>query len=145
MSPNDKRLPADFAKAVIEGRDLEILSDGSPTRTFCYISDAVTGYLKILLLGRFDVFNIGMERPEISVREFAELFETEARQTIGCRAQDSFAVSKEKEYLTDNPNRRCPDISKARSILGYDPSVGIADGITRYLEFLMLEKAQQSS
>ena len=87
---NDKRLPADFAKAVIEGRDLEILSDGKPTRTFCYISDAINGYLKVLLHDKFDVFNIGMDKPELSVREFAEIFNKEGKAIFDYKGKISF-------------------------------------------------------
>jgi len=144
MSTGDKRLPADFAKAVMEGRDLEILSDGTPTRTFCYISDAIAGYLKVLLYGKLDVFNIGMDKPEITVREFAEIFEQQGRAVAGYEGRISFAVAREQDYLTDNPNRRRPDISRARSVLGYEPSVGVVDGVRRYLEFLTIEKASAS-
>jgi UDP-glucuronate decarboxylase len=136
MNINDKRLPADFAKAVVEGRDLEILSDGTPTRTFCYISDAVTGYLKVLLHGKFDVFNIGMDKPELSVKEFAALFNQKGKEVLNYGGKISFNQSNDKEYLTDNPNRRCPDISKAKKILGYNPTVKVEDGISRYLQFL---------
>lgn len=144
MNVNDKRLPADFAKAVIEGRDLEILSDGSPTRTFCYISDAINGYLKVLLHGKFDYFNIGMDNPELSVKQFAELFNEQGRRIFDYKANISFKVSADKEYLTDNPNRRCPDIAKARTILNYDPSVLVKDGIGRYLEFLHINNGKLS-
>jgi UDP-glucuronate decarboxylase len=136
MSISDKRLPADFAKAVVEGRDLEILSDGTPTRTFCYISDAITGYLKVMLHGRFDVFNIGMDKPEISVRQFAEYFNKAGKEVFGYQGQISFNVSQDQDYLTDNPNRRCPDISKARNLLSYSPQVLVEQGIHRYLSFL---------
>ena len=144
MNINDKRLPADFAKAVIEGRDLEILSDGSPTRTFCYISDAINGYLKVLLHGKFDVFNIGMDNPELSVKEFAEIFNKEGKEIFDYKGKISFNVSTDKEYLTDNPNRRCPDIAKARTLLGYDPQVLVSDGVKRYLQFLKLNNGKLS-
>lgn len=144
MNINDKRLPADFAKAVIEGRDLEILSDGKPTRTFCYISDAVTGYLKVLLHGSFDVFNIGMDRPEMSVKEFAETFNRVGKEVVDYKGSISFSVSDDKEYMTDNPNRRCPDLTKARTILNYQPSVLVEDGIRRYLTFLHLNNGKLS-
>ena len=136
MNINDKRLPADFAKAVIEGRDLEILSDGKPTRTFCYISDAINGYLKVLLHDNFDVFNIGMDRPELSVREFAEIFNKEGKEIFDYKGKISFNTSDDKDYMTDNPNRRCPNLTKSRTILNYDPTVMVADGIKRYLQFL---------
>jgi UDP-glucuronate decarboxylase len=140
MNINDKRLPADFAKAVVENRDVDIYSDGTPTRTFCYISDAIQGYLKVLLHDQFDVFNIGMDKPEVSVQEFAEMFVRQGRHIYGYEGNIDFKVSADKEYLTDNPNRRCPDISKARSILQYDPTVSVEEGIGRFLEFLKINK-----
>lgn len=142
MNINDKRLPADFAKAVVEGRDLEILSDGTPTRTFCYISDAINGYLKVLLHDGFDVFNIGMDKPELSVKEFARIFEEQGKSIFDYKGKISFSESADKEYLTDNPNRRCPDLTKARTILNYNPTVMVQDGIGRYLQFLHINKGQ---
>src|SRR5262249_24558360 len=59
MRIDDRRLPADLARSVLDGRDIVILSDGRPTRTFCYVADAVVGYLKCLLHGAFEAFNIG--------------------------------------------------------------------------------------
>jgi len=140
MSIYDKRLPADFAHAVVNGQDLQILSDGTPTRTFCYISDAINGYLKVLLHGQFDVFNIGMDKPEISVKEFSKIFNEAGKEIFDYQGKISFAVAADKEYLTDNPNRRCPDISKARTVLGYEPVVNVESGIRRYLQFLHLNK-----
>lgn len=67
MSINDKRVPADFVKSIVENKDIEIFSDGTPKRTFCYISDAICGYLKILLYGKFDYFNIDIDKNEISI------------------------------------------------------------------------------
>jgi len=141
MRIGDKRLPADFAKCVVDGRDMEILSDGSPTRTFCYISDAITGYLKCLLHGEFDYFNIGIDKPEISVRTFAGIFQAAAQEIYGRTPNISFGQSDDAEYLTDNPNRRCPDIAKARSVLAYDPQVLVEEGVSRYLQFLKHEGA----
>ncbi len=142
MNINDKRLPADFAKAIVEDRNLEILSDGTPTRTFCYISDAINGYLKVLLHGQFDFFNIGMDKPELSVREFAEVFNQQGKEIFSYKGQITFNQSADKDYLTDNPNRRCPDISKARSILNYDPAVPVYEGIKRYMEFLFINNSK---
>jgi UDP-glucuronate decarboxylase len=138
MSINDKRLPADFAKAVTENRDINILSDGSPTRTFCYISDAITGYLKVLLHDKLDVFNIGIEKPEVSVKEFANLFVKNARDILGYKGAAIFSKPDDKEYMTDNPNRRCPDISKARKILHFNPEIYVDEGIGRFLNFLKI-------
>ena len=138
MNINDKRLPADFAKAIIEGRDLEIFSDGSPTRTFCYISDAITGYLKVLLFGKLEAFNIGIDKPEITVKQFSEYFVNHGKDVFGYTGEIKFSKSPDSEYLTDNPNRRCPNIDKAKNILGYDPTIYVDKGIGRFLQFLKI-------
>ena len=142
MNINDKRLPADFAKCVHENLDMIMFSDGKPTRTFCYISDAITGYLKVLTYGKLDVFNIGIDKPEVSVREFAELFAKNARKIYGYEVKVVFQVSDDSEYMTDNPNRRCPDISKAKNILGYNPSIYVDEGISRFLQFINIYKGE---
>lgn len=139
MRLGDKRLPADFAKAVIDDRDLIILSDGTPTRTFCYVSDAVTGYLLCLLHGRYDYFNIGIEKPEIMVRELAEIYRAAGAEIFGYSGQVHYEQSEDPAYLADNPNRRCPVIAKARQELGYAPSVLVEEGVRRYLQFLKEE------
>ncbi len=142
MSLDDGRVPADFAKAVMEGRDIEILSDGMPTRTFCYISDAIVGYLKVLCHGRFEVFNIGIETPEITIRDLADIFCREGRRSLGYVGQSSFGQSADGKYLVDNPSRRCPDIAKARQLLGFDPVIDVKRGVGRFLDFLKSEGAR---
>lgn len=136
MRINDKRVPADFALAIKENRDIEILSDGSPTRTFCYIADAINGYLKILLHGTYDYFNIGIERPEITIAQLAEYYAEAGREVFGYTGKVVYATSGDKDYLTHNPQRRCPDISKARRILHYAPSVPVEEGVKRFLSFI---------
>ncbi len=142
MNINDKRLPADFAKAVHEDKDLVMFSNGKPTRTFCYIADAITGYLKVLLHGQLDVFNIGIDKPEVSVAEFANLFHKNAERIYNYSGKVVFEVSDDEEYMTDNPNRRCPNIEKAKDILNYEPSISVDEGIGRYLEFLKINNGK---
>lgn len=139
MRLGDKRLPADFATCVTENRDIVILSDGTPTRTFCYVSDAVTGYLLCLLHGQYDYFNIGIEKPEIMVKDFAKLYQQAGAEVYGYSGQVFYEQSDDPEYMTDNPNRRSPIITKARTILGYDPQILVEEGIGRYLRFLKHE------
>ena len=140
MRLDDKRLPADFAKCVLNEQDIAILSDGSPTRTFCYISDAITGYMKCLLHGEYDYFNIGIDHPEITVLELAKIYQNTASELFGVQISLLYEQSKDPDYLTDNPNRRCPVIDKARKVLGYDPKILVQEGIRRYLKFLKHEK-----
>jgi UDP-glucuronate decarboxylase len=136
MRLNDKRVPADFALAILEGRDIEILSDGAPTRTFCYIADAVTGYLKILAHGEYDYFNIGIENPEVTINSLAEIYVSAGQIILGYKGAIRYAVSEDRNYLTNNPQRRCPDITKAREMLAYNPSIEVEEGVTRFLRFI---------
>jgi len=138
MRLNDARVPADFANAVRQNRDIEMFSDGSPTRTFCYVSDAITGYLKCLFHAKdgFEAFNIGMDKPEISIRRLAEIYQQAGQDIFGYTGQMRFAASKDKEYLQNNPNRRCPVIDKARKLLSYDPQITVEQGVRYFLEYI---------
>lgn len=138
MRLNDARVPADFANAIRQNRDLIMFSDGSPTRTFCYISDAITGYLKALLYAKkgFETFNIGMDKPEISIRRLAELYAEAGREIFSYTGQVKFAVSEDKDYLKNNPNRRCPVIDKARKLLDYQPQVPVEEGVRYFLTYV---------
>jgi UDP-glucuronate decarboxylase len=140
MRLGDRRLPADLAKCVMEGRDIVLYSDGSPTRTFCYISDAITGYFLCLLHGKFDAFNIGIEKPEITIRQLANIYKVAAGEIIGYTGEVRFEVSEDKDYLSHNPQRRCPIIAKARTVLGYSPKIYVEDGVRRYLRYLAGER-----
>ncbi|HJT80185.1 MAG TPA: NAD-dependent epimerase/dehydratase family protein [Chthoniobacterales bacterium] len=130
----DRRVIPDFVTNLLSGHDLVLLSDGSPTRTFCYVADAIIGYYKILTRGRSgEAYNIGTESPEVSMLELAELLRDIAREQLGYKGQVIRKASADREYLTDNPQRRCPSIGKARSELGFEPGIAIEDGLRRTL------------
>lgn len=130
----DRRVIPDFAGNVLSGKDICLLSDGSPTRTFCYITDAIVGYLKVLTQGkRGEAYNIGIEKPEISMATLAEMIVANAASIWGYQGRVVRAKSSDRDYLVDNPNRRCPVIQKARDELNYSPTIGIEEGIRRTL------------
>jgi nucleoside-diphosphate-sugar epimerase len=130
----DRRVLPDFARDIFAGRDIVMLSDGAPKRTFCYVADAVQGYYKILTRGgKGEPYNVGVEKPEISVVELAELCVRLARELFGYKGKVLRQASKDMDYLVDNPARRCPIITKARVDLGYEPSVGLEEGLRRSL------------
>ena len=130
----DKRVLPDYARDVLNGRDIAMLSDGSPKRTFCYVADAICGYYKILVKGRpGEAYNVGVETPEISMLDLAEKIVAQARLLFGYQGKVVRQHSSDKDYLLDNPNRRCPIIEKARTELGYDPSILIDEGLRRSL------------
>ena len=128
----DRRVIPDFARDVFAGRDIMMRSTGSPRRTFCYVADAVAGYYKVLVNGRpGEAYNIGVERPEISIEELAEKVAALGRSLFGYEGR---VVSKvDEEYLKDNPERRCPLITKARKHVGYAPTILVDEGLRRAL------------
>jgi nucleoside-diphosphate-sugar epimerase len=128
----DGRVLPDFARDVFAGRDMSMLSDGSPKRTFCYATDAIAGYYKVLVRGHLgEPYNVGIDRPEISIAQLAQYVRQSAEQLFGYRGQVRLGKSAEADYLIDNPNRRCPVIDKARTHLGFDPRVLVEEGIHR--------------
>ena len=130
----DRRVIPDFARDIFAGRDIVLLSDGSTTRTFCYAADAVAGYYKILVNGRRgEAYNIGVEAPEISMADLARKLVALARELFGYKGKIVHRQSDDKDYLIDNPNRRCPVIDKARAELGYDPQISLDEGLRRSL------------
>jgi UDP-glucuronate decarboxylase len=135
MSLADKRLPADLASSVIANTDIVLHSDGKPTRTFCYVADAIVGYFKALTLGVNGTFNIGSDLEEMSVLELANRFAQIGRESFGYLGEVKMLASQDKDYLADNPQRRCPDLSKARTVLNYEPRIPINQGIWNYLRF----------
>jgi nucleoside-diphosphate-sugar epimerase len=131
---SDRRVLPDFARDILAGRDIVMLSDGSPRRTFCYVADAIIGYYKVLVRGRSgEAYNVGVEQPEVSMAEVGERMARLARDLFGYPGKVVRGESQDAAYLVDNPNRRCPVITKARSELGYDPVVGLDEGLRRSL------------
>lgn len=143
MRLNDRRLPADFAKNVMSNEDIVIYSDGTPTRTFTYVADSIVGDLKVLLYHTFDIFNIGSEAPEITVAQLADYYIKAGQDTVGYIGKITYRISYDKDYLTDNPTRRCPDLSKAKRLLGYKPTIKVGEGICRFLQFLQESDEQE--
>ncbi len=130
----DRRVIPDFSRDILAGRDIVMLSDGSATRTFCYVADAVTCYYKILVNGRpGEAYNAGVETPEISMLDLARKMASLGGELFGYRGEVIHRPSDDKDYLVDNPNRRCPIITKARTELGYDPRVSLDEGLRRSL------------
>jgi UDP-glucuronate decarboxylase len=130
----DRRVIPDFARDILSGRDIIMLSDGSATRTFCYVADAIVGYYKILVRGKNgEAYNIGVEEPEIPVRDLAERMVEIARDLWGYTGKVVVKASNDKKYLVDNPTRRCPQIVKARNDLGYNPTITLNEGLRRSL------------
>lgn len=131
MGERDYRVLPNFASRIKGGHPLHIYSSGNQTRTFCYITDAITGFLKVLVKGvPGEPYNIGNPRPEISMIDTAELIKKILNIEIGIDT-----VEYPDSYPADEPNRRCPDISKARAHVAYNPQVELGEGLRRFLSW----------
>jgi len=130
----DRRVIPDFMRDVLQDKNIKLFSDGSPSRTFCYITDAIIGYFKILVNGKAgEPYNIGLSEPEITIKDLAEKTISVGQSLLDYSGKLEFATSNDPGYLVDNPNRRCPDITKAQEQLGYEPKVDLEEGLYRNL------------
>jgi dTDP-glucose 4,6-dehydratase/UDP-glucuronate decarboxylase len=126
---DDQRIIPDLVSAVLKGGPIKLFSDGRPTRSFCYARDFAAALLLVLLSSENgEAFNIGNDE-EISIRTAAET----VAESLGTAAplKVEYTVSDDCDYLTDNPNRRCPNLAKIRSRLGWSPEVKFREGIAR--------------
>lgn len=133
---DDKRVIPDIAKDILKNKNVVLYSNGKPSRTFCYVADAIVGYFKILVKGKSgEAYNIGTEKPEIDILSLANKMTKIARKEFGYKGGVKFAKNADKEYLTDNPQRRCPVIRKAKKDLGYNPQISLDDGLLRIMKW----------
>ncbi len=132
---DDRRVIPDFFNDAISNKKINILSNGAPTRSFCYITDAMCGFMSALLSEHDgEAFNIGNDEQEVSMKELAEV----VCKIVG-DAKIVFSESKDDKYLTDNPQRRCPDLSKAKSMLSYKPQISLEYGLSRLYEWYIAD------
>lgn len=131
MKENDYRVLPNFASRIIANCPLWVYGEGKQTRTFCYITDAINGFLRVLVKGvPGEPYNIGNPKPEISMLGLAESIS----KILKCEIKVDL-VDYPDSYPADEPQRRCPDISKARIQLEYNPTVDFMDGLKRYLDW----------
>jgi dTDP-glucose 4,6-dehydratase len=121
MRPNDGRVVSNFIVQALQGTNLTIYGDGTQTRSFCFVDDEVRGLLALLDSSEHDPVNIGNPN-EFTVSELAEL------------VVELTNSSSEVEYHplpVDDPTQRCPDITRAKELLGWEPTVELREGIER--------------
>ena len=119
MRAGDGRAIPAFINQALQGEEITVFGDGSQTRSFCYVSDLVEGISRLLLSDVSDPVNLGNPR-EMSVLEMAQLI----LRLIGSKI--SIVM---KPLPQDDPKVRQPDISRARSLLGWEPRVSVEQGI----------------
>lgn len=129
MGHADKRVLPMFAYKALNNEKIPVHGDGLQTRTFCYISDAIAGFTKVLINGEpGQAYNIGNDENEISMRDLAELFV----KVSGEEASHEL-IEYPSTYPGGEPQRRSPDLTKARTHLSYEPAVSLEEGLLRFI------------
>lgn len=131
MPENDYRVLPSFASQIRKGMPLRVYGAGTQTRTYCYVTDALVGFMLAVLRGvPGEAYNIGNPEPELTVLELVQRIE----KVLG-RKVDYHLIEYPDAYPADEPMRRCPDIRKARLQLRYEPRVDIDQGLGRFLSW----------
>lgn len=125
MRPRDGRVVPAFVTQVLKGEPITIFGDGRQTRSFCYVDDLVDGIVRLASSDIHEPVNLGNPQ-EMSMLEFAERIQA----ACGRRTTLSF-----RPLPVDDPRVRQPDISRARSLLGWEPRVPIDDGLRRTVDY----------
>jgi dTDP-glucose 4,6-dehydratase len=124
MRLNDGRALPNFVYQALSGQPITVYGTGSQTRSFCYVSDLIEGIYRLMMSNEHEPTNIGNPQ-EITILEFAE----RVRTLLGVTSPIVF-----EPLPQDDPKQRCPDISKARRLLGWEPKVNLEEGLKKTLE-----------
>lgn len=129
MRPNDGRVVSNFIVQALRGKSLTVYGEGTQTRSFCYVSDLINGITSLLSAppsGEMNTpFNMGNPE-EGTVRDLA----TKVLKITGSSSRLEF-----RELPVDDPHVRCPDITRAKNILGWKPEVGIDQGLQLTIDY----------
>jgi dTDP-glucose 4,6-dehydratase len=125
MRLNDGRALPNFVYQALTGKPITVYGSGQQTRSFCYVSDLIEGIYRLMQSEEHAPVNIGNPH-EITILEFAERIRTLLRSAVAIEF---------KPLPQDDPRQRCPDISKARRLLQWEPKVDLEEGLRRTLEY----------
>jgi UDP-glucuronate decarboxylase len=135
MHPNDGRAVSNFIVQALKGEDITVYGDGLQTRAFCYVEDLIEGFVRMMASPDDVTGPINLGNPhEIPVRELAE----RVIDLIGARSQIVH-----RPLPQDDPLQRCPDIARAQQMLGWQPRVGLDEGLRETITYFdrILNKA----
>jgi UDP-glucuronate decarboxylase len=137
MHPNDGRVVSNFIVQALRGEDITLFGDGSQTRAFCYVSDMVDGFIRMMATDEDVTGPMNLGNPhEIPVRALAE-------RVIALTGSRSAIVH--RPLPEDDPLQRCPDIARARQVLGWEPTVQLDQGLQHtiaYFDTLLTERGK---
>jgi dTDP-glucose 4,6-dehydratase len=135
LHPGDGRVISNFMMQALRGEPLTIYGDGKQTRSFCYVDDLIEGIVRLSRSEEHLPVNIGNPE-EYTILECARA----VLEVTGSRSELRFL-----DLPVDDPARRRPDITKARTLLGWEPRVGLKEGLKKSLEFFRSHAVQRAS
>jgi dTDP-glucose 4,6-dehydratase len=127
MHLDDGRVVPNFIQQALRGEPLTVYGDGLQTRSFCYVDDLIEGIVKLLLSDEHHPVNIG-NPVELTILEFAK----KINEIVGNKAGIMY---KQADRLESDPQRRRPDITRARTILGWEPQVDLEKGLLKTIPY----------
>jgi len=137
MHPQDGRVVSNFIVQALRGEDITVYGDGSQTRAFCYVDDLIEGWVRLMATGDDVTGPINIGNPtEIPVRELAERVIAQ----VGARSRIVY-----RPLPVDDPLQRCPDITQAKAVLGWEPKVPLEIGLEKtiaYFDKLLTERGE---
>jgi UDP-glucuronate decarboxylase len=128
MLENDGRVVSNFIVQALRGNELTVYGDGSQTRSFCYISDLIEGIIRLMNTVTDDIHlpvNIG-NPGEFTIKELAE----EVARQCGIEARIKY-----EPLPQDDPRQRQPDITRAKALLGWEPTIPLRVGLEKTIEY----------
>jgi UDP-glucuronate decarboxylase len=127
MHPNDGRVVSNFVIQALKGQPITVFGDGRQTRAFCYVDDLIEGFLRLMNAPDDVTGPINLGNPhEFTIAELAEL-------VVDITGSKSKLIN--RPLPVDDPMQRCPDIAKARTLLGWEPKVALRDGLKRTIDY----------
>jgi len=132
LNKNDGRVISNFIVQALDDKPITIYGDGSQTRSFCYVDDQINGLIKLMNSDYNLPVNIGNPQ-EITIKEIAEMIK---------KLTNSKSEIIHKDLPQDDPTRRNPDITKARTILGWEPKINLEEGLIKTIKYF--EKIKNS-
>ena len=134
MHPNDGRVVSNFIVQALRGEDITLYGDGQQTRSFCYVSDLVDGLIRLMNSGDDVTGPVNLGNPgEFTMRQLAEA-------VLELTGSKSEIVN--RPLPSDDPRQRQPDIAKAKSVLDWEPTISLVEGLKPTIEYFRNEIAE---
>ena len=135
MQLNDGRVVPNFMKQALGGEPLTVYGDGQQTRSFCYVSDEIDGFLRLSKSDEHLPVNIGNPN-EFTILECAQ----QVLKVTGSKSEIRY-----EPLPQDDPKQRCPDITKARHLLGWEPKIDLEAGLRQSLDYFKKAVAEEAA